>query len=96
MTRLDRPQVHIHATKQLGYSPYDVKWLPCSAKFVVLGQHSRGTGALEIYELSEGTVKLVHQVNTTKKLALIQVYRQKNSQPLNVLPSLHHSYTHII
>jgi WD40 repeat protein len=61
MTKLDRPQIHTHATKQLAYSPYDVKWLTCSAKFVVLGQHSRGTGALEIYELSEGTVKLVHQ-----------------------------------
>ena len=42
MTQLERPQIVPHLSKQLTFSPFDVKWMPCSAKFVVLGQHARG------------------------------------------------------
>lgn len=60
---LEKPQIITHITKTLPYTPYDCKWVPCSARFIVLGQHPRGTGALQVYELSEGEAKVVQQVN---------------------------------
>ena len=37
----------------------DTRWVPCSAKFVLLGINPRGTGAFKIYELNHGTMDLV-------------------------------------
>ncbi|KAJ3130260.1 WD repeat-containing protein 92 [Nowakowskiella sp. JEL0407] len=58
MTLLDKPQIVVHIQKSLNFTAYDVKWIPTSARFVVLGQHSRGTGALQVYELNKGDLKL--------------------------------------
>ncbi|RKO94023.1 WD repeat-containing protein 92-like protein [Blyttiomyces helicus] len=58
---LEKPQIVTHIQKSLTYTPYDVKWIPCSARFVVLGQHARGTGALEVFELDGADAKLVSQ-----------------------------------
>ncbi|KAI8812137.1 WD40-repeat-containing domain protein [Cladochytrium replicatum] len=55
---LDRPQIIVHLSKSLAFTPYDVKWVPSSARFVVIGQHARGTGALHVYELEKGDLKL--------------------------------------
>ncbi|KAJ3289480.1 WD repeat-containing protein 92 [Rhizoclosmatium sp. JEL0117] len=65
---LKKPQIITLETKGLDYTPYDVKWIPCSARFVVLGQHARGTGALNIYELEQGKAVLVKQ--TERKHAI--------------------------
>ena len=43
----------------------DVKWVPCSARFALLGGHSRGTGALQVYSLNHG--KLDCLVDTEKQ-----------------------------
>lgn len=59
---LEKPQIVIHLEKHLNYTVYDTKWIPCSAKFVVLGSHPRNTGALQVYELSKGELKLVSEV----------------------------------
>ena len=50
---MDKPQVIAHIEKSLNYSVFDVKWIPCSAKFVVLGSKPKGTGIIEVYELNE-------------------------------------------
>ena len=63
MENFSKPQIIAHIEKSLNYTIYDVKWIPCSAKFVVLGSHPRDTGALQVYELSKGEVKLIHEVN---------------------------------
>ncbi|KAJ3221887.1 hypothetical protein HK099_002993 [Clydaea vesicula] len=55
MNGIDKPQIITHITKSLSYTPYCVKWIPCSAKFVVLG-------ALQVYELTEGDAKLIIDV----------------------------------
>lgn len=60
---LEKPQIIIHLEKQLNYTVYDTKWIPCSAKFVALGSHPRNTGALQVYELSKGELKLVSEVS---------------------------------
>ena len=60
---MDKPQIICHVQKSMNYTLFDSKWIPCGAKFVVLGSHPRGTGALQIYEVSHGDVNLVQEVN---------------------------------
>jgi len=59
---LSKPQIIVHVEKSLNYTVFDAKWVPCSAKFVVVGSHPRDTGALEVYELSKGELKTVLKV----------------------------------
>ncbi|KAJ3109336.1 hypothetical protein HK100_003312 [Physocladia obscura] len=59
---LKKPQIIVLETKSLNYTPYDVKWIPCSARFVVLGQYARGTGAVAVYELEQGRAVLVKEI----------------------------------
>ena len=59
---MDKPQIIAHVQKSLNYTLFDCKWIPSSAKFVVLGNHPRGTGALQVYEVSQGDAKLVTEV----------------------------------
>ncbi|XP_046992196.1 dynein axonemal assembly factor 10 [Schistocerca americana] len=63
---MDKPQIICHVEKSLPFSLFDGKWIPCSAKFVVLGSKPKGTGALQIYEITEGDVKLLHEVEKSK------------------------------
>ncbi|KAJ3109101.1 WD repeat-containing protein 92 [Phlyctochytrium planicorne] len=61
MFGLEKPQVVVIVQNSLHYTPYDIKWIPSSARFVVLGQHARGTGALQVYELANGKAELVRE-----------------------------------
>ncbi|KAJ1557079.1 WD repeat-containing protein 92 [Cladochytrium tenue] len=60
--QLAKPQIVTLATRALTYTPYDVRWVPCSARLVVLGQHARGTGALQVLELDHGALEMAHEV----------------------------------
>jgi hypothetical protein len=59
---MDKPQIICHAEKPTSLALYDCRWIPCSAKFVVLGSKPKGTGVISVYEISEGDVKLVKEV----------------------------------
>ena len=63
MEALDRPQIIVHLEKSLNYTVFDTKWIPLSAKFVSLGSHPRNTGALQVYEMAKGELKLVKEVH---------------------------------
>jgi hypothetical protein len=54
-------------------STYAVRWIPSSAKFVVLGQHPKGTGLFQIYELDEQGLTLIKEV---KVVILIFNYKK--------------------
>jgi hypothetical protein len=43
----------------------DVKWVPCSARFALVGVHARGTGAVQVYSLNHG--KLETMVESEKQ-----------------------------
>ncbi|XP_011403803.2 PREDICTED: WD repeat-containing protein 92-like [Amphimedon queenslandica] len=58
---MDKPQIIAHVEKSLNFTLYDAKWIPCSAKCVVLGSHPRDTGAFHIYELSKGELKSIKE-----------------------------------
>ncbi|CAK4137783.1 unnamed protein product [Aphanomyces euteiches] len=59
MDTTDAPQVIEHITKSLNYTPYDARWIPCSARFVSMGIHPRATGAINIFALQQGELKTV-------------------------------------
>ena len=60
---MDKPQIISHIQKSLNYTLFDCKWVPCSAKFVILGNYARGTGAIQVYECSQGDVTVIHEVS---------------------------------
>lgn len=62
MSAFDKPQIISHVQKSLNYTVFDCKWVPCSAKFVTLGNFARGTGVIQLYEIQHGDVKLLREV----------------------------------
>lgn len=58
---MDKPQILIHADKSLDYTCYDCKWIPKSARFVVLGCQPKGSGVIEVMSLNEGRVENKHK-----------------------------------
>ena len=61
---MDKPQIIAHVQKSLNFTLFDTKWIPSSAKFVILGNHPNGKGAIQIYEVTKGDVNLVKDVST--------------------------------
>jgi len=59
---LEKPQIIAHIQKSLNYTVFESRWIPCSAKFVCMGNFARGTGVMQIYELQHGELKLVKEV----------------------------------
>ncbi|XP_067647810.1 dynein axonemal assembly factor 10 [Eurosta solidaginis] len=64
---MDKPQMIEHIQQSVDYTIYDVKWIPCSAKFVVLGSKPNSNGILQIYELNEAKAEKIKEV--VKKVA---------------------------
>ncbi|KAJ1501241.1 hypothetical protein HMI55_003488 [Coelomomyces lativittatus] len=57
MTLLDKPQIIPYIAQSLQYTPHDVKWIPGTPKFVVLGENSKGLGVLQVYTLQQGKLE---------------------------------------
>lgn len=51
-----------HLQQSVNYTVYDSKWIPCSAKFVVLGSKPNSQGILEIYELNENKLERIKTI----------------------------------
>jgi WD repeat-containing protein 92 len=58
------PQILEHISKSVQITSYDVKWIPSSARFVVMGAFARATGCLQVYELDGVDLKLNKEVET--------------------------------
>ena len=64
MDTTEAPQIIEIATKSLTYTPFDIKWIPSSCKFVLIGQTPTARGTLQIIQLdqqSEGKLKQVRE-----------------------------------
>lgn len=59
---MDKPRIICHIEKSLNYTIFDVKWIPCSAKFLVLGSKPNGTGIIQLYELNASELDLVKEI----------------------------------
>ncbi|KAI8425270.1 hypothetical protein MSG28_007055 [Choristoneura fumiferana] len=69
MENEETPQIITHIETNLDHSLFDCKWIPCSAKFVVIGSIPRGNGTIEIFEITSGEtkkVKLIERPNAFK------------------------------
>lgn len=62
MSTFEKPQIIVHIQKGLNYAVFDCKWVPCSAKFVTMGNFARGTGVIQVYEIQRGDLKLLREV----------------------------------
>lgn len=67
MDTTDAPQIIEHVNKSVTFSPYDVKWVPCSARFVAVGINARATGALKVYELNHGELNVQLEVSKERE-----------------------------
>ena len=67
---VDAPQIIEHQNKPLTFTPYDVRWVPCSARMAVLGMYPRGTGVLQVYEMRVGALELVTEVRLVALLVV--------------------------
>lgn len=59
--QLKKPQIIAHIEKSLNFSIFDTKWIPMSAKFVVIGSKPNGNGIVKIFELNSGELDLVKE-----------------------------------
>ena len=59
MDTTDAPQIIEHIHQNVDFTPYETRWVPCSARMVALGIAPRGHGVLKTYELSKGDLKEV-------------------------------------
>jgi len=62
----NKPQMVEHIHKQLPLTVYETKWVPCSARFVVLGSPPRQSGMIQIYNLLKGDAELVAELERPK------------------------------
>ena len=58
---LNAPQIIEHISLPLNYTPFDVKWIPCSAKIVVTGQTPIAKGIIQIYKMNKGKLELTSE-----------------------------------
>lgn len=65
---MDKVQMLVHIEKSLNYSIFDVKWIPYSAKFVVIGTKTNGKGILQFYELDSPNVELIKEITIENAL----------------------------
>lgn len=57
MDSIDAPQIFEHHSKTLNFTPFDVKWMPGSAKLALVGQTPKMKGVLKFYQLEREELK---------------------------------------
>ena len=62
----NKPQIIEHIHKSLNLTVYDTKWVPCSARFIVLGSPPRQTGNIQVYNLVHGDAELAAELEMPK------------------------------
>ena len=63
---INKPLMICHVEKPVNYTLYDCKWIPQSARFIVVGSQPRGTGMIEIFEVVHNDVASVKHVSTNR------------------------------
>ncbi|KEG13083.1 WD repeat domain 92, partial [Trypanosoma grayi] len=62
--RVSRQQVIEHVKKNLLYTAFDVKWVPNSASFAVVGQYPNNQGAISLLQLNKGELRVEREIKT--------------------------------
>uniref|UniRef100_A0A0A9XW18 Dynein axonemal assembly factor 10 n=1 Tax=Lygus hesperus TaxID=30085 RepID=A0A0A9XW18_LYGHE len=58
---MDKPQIIVHTEKSTNCCLYDGLWVPCAAKFVILGSTAKSEGILDLYELESSESVLLKE-----------------------------------
>lgn len=53
MDTINAPQVIEHQSMSLDFTPYDTKWIPGTAKYVLGGQSMKATGVMKVFKLNQ-------------------------------------------
>ena len=59
MDTTEAPQIIEHVNQSISFTPYETRWIPCSARYVVAGIKPNSKGAINVYELSAGEPTVV-------------------------------------
>ena len=62
----NKPQIVEHIHKSLTQTVYETKWIPTSARFVLLGSPPRQSGMIQLYNLVKGDAELVAELERPK------------------------------
>lgn len=62
MDTTNAPQVIEHINHSVLYTPFEVKWIPSSPRFIVCGQTPSAKGIIQIYQMNQGKLELVNEV----------------------------------
>lgn len=65
MDTTNAPQMVDHLSKSLGFTPFETRWLPNSAKLVLGGQTPSAKGVLQVLQLDKTELKLVKELPQT-------------------------------
>jgi WD40 repeat protein len=58
MDSVNAPQIIEHQSMQLDFTPYDTKWIPGTARFVLAGQTMKATGIMKVFKLNQEQCEL--------------------------------------
>jgi WD40 repeat protein len=61
METSDAPQILEHATLSCPFTPFDCRWIPASARFIVFGQSPKAKGVFNVMQLTKGKIEILHQ-----------------------------------
>lgn len=64
MDTTNAPQIIEHQSMSLDFTPYDTKWIPGTAKFVLGGQTMKATGIMKIFKLNQENCEEEIKVST--------------------------------
>ncbi len=59
---MDKISILEHSSLSVDYTLFGGRWVPHSSRLAVFGQHAKGTGALQVLNLSGGKLTTVAQV----------------------------------
>lgn len=60
------PQIIEHVRENLNFTPFETRWVPQSARFVILGQMPRATGVIRVCQLNKGKCEKLTEVEKPK------------------------------
>jgi WD40 repeat protein len=69
MDTVNAPQIIEHQSTSLDFTPYDTKWIPGTAKYVLAGQTMKATGILKVFKLNQEQSELELTVVSTHQVA---------------------------
>lgn len=59
--KLGQPRIIEYIRHSIPWTVYDTVWVPLSTRFVAMGSYPRGTGAIQVFQLKEGKIALLHE-----------------------------------